>query len=192
MINRLTILGLSLLLLLPASEGLAHSGRTNSEGCHNNRKTGGYHCHNSGYSSPGSSSGSSYPAPAPVPRAPSSCSNFNDCMELGKAWMYGDVRASYTFFQTAYSLDAGDLEAFTYRNIMKPYVGQTDGDCANYDLCMSSGYSATSNQNHESALIYFQRALYLRPDDEYALGAIRNVSRYIMEAKEAETQGGTT
>lgn len=23
----------------------AHSGRTNSSGCHNNRKTGGYHCH---------------------------------------------------------------------------------------------------------------------------------------------------
>lgn len=27
---------------------LAHSGRTNSEGCHNNRRTGNYHCHNSG------------------------------------------------------------------------------------------------------------------------------------------------
>lgn len=25
----------------------AHSGRTNSQGCHNNRRTGGYHCHNS-------------------------------------------------------------------------------------------------------------------------------------------------
>lgn len=24
---------------------LAHSGRTNSEGCHNNTRTGGYHCH---------------------------------------------------------------------------------------------------------------------------------------------------
>ncbi|WP_241819226.1 YHYH domain-containing protein [Enterovibrio norvegicus] len=23
----------------------AHSGGTNSEGCHNNHKTGGYHCH---------------------------------------------------------------------------------------------------------------------------------------------------
>lgn len=31
------------------SESFAHSGRTNSDGCHNNRKTGGYHCHNSGY-----------------------------------------------------------------------------------------------------------------------------------------------
>ena len=24
---------------------VAHSGGTNSDGCHNNRKTGGYHCH---------------------------------------------------------------------------------------------------------------------------------------------------
>jgi hypothetical protein len=23
----------------------AHSGRTNTEGCHNEKKTGGYHCH---------------------------------------------------------------------------------------------------------------------------------------------------
>lgn len=29
----------------------AHSGRTNSEGCHNNRKTGEYHCHKSSASS---------------------------------------------------------------------------------------------------------------------------------------------
>lgn len=26
---------------------LAHSGRTNGEGCHNNRQTANYHCHNS-------------------------------------------------------------------------------------------------------------------------------------------------
>ena len=25
---------------------LAHSGGTNSDGCHHNHKTGGYHCHN--------------------------------------------------------------------------------------------------------------------------------------------------
>lgn len=33
----------------------AHSGRTNSSGCHNDRKNGGYHCHNSGSSSKSSS-----------------------------------------------------------------------------------------------------------------------------------------
>ncbi|MBW4550992.1 MAG: YHYH domain-containing protein [Aphanocapsa sp. GSE-SYN-MK-11-07L] len=31
------------LSILPAA--IAHSGRTNSEGCHTNSKTGDYHCH---------------------------------------------------------------------------------------------------------------------------------------------------
>ena len=37
----------------------AHSGRTNSSGCHNVTATGGYHCHNGGGSSGSSSSSSS-------------------------------------------------------------------------------------------------------------------------------------
>ncbi|MDQ2066157.1 YHYH domain-containing protein [Xinfangfangia sp. CPCC 101601] len=28
-----------------ASQAIAHSGGTNSAGCHNDTKTGGYHCH---------------------------------------------------------------------------------------------------------------------------------------------------
>ena len=38
----------------------AHSGRTNSSGCHNDRKNGGYHCHNSGSLLKTSSSSSSH------------------------------------------------------------------------------------------------------------------------------------
>lgn len=38
-------LATTLLCFLAAELSLAHSGRTNSDGCHNNRKTGGYHCH---------------------------------------------------------------------------------------------------------------------------------------------------
>lgn len=37
-----------LLLVLSGELAHAHSGRTNSSGCHNNRRTGEYHCHNSG------------------------------------------------------------------------------------------------------------------------------------------------
>lgn len=49
--------GLCLLFgLMPA---IAHSGRTNGDGCHNNRRTGDYHCHNGGGSSGGSDSSSS-------------------------------------------------------------------------------------------------------------------------------------
>ncbi len=39
----LLIIGIFTLFILQVVE--AHSGRTNSEGCHNNRKTGDYHCH---------------------------------------------------------------------------------------------------------------------------------------------------
>jgi hypothetical protein len=37
-------------LLTPAA--IAHSGRTNAQGCHHNRKTGGYHCHGTPVSVP--------------------------------------------------------------------------------------------------------------------------------------------
>ncbi|MGE4910192.1 DUF1283 domain-containing protein [Yersinia enterocolitica] len=40
--------GIRLALLLSViinTPSMAHSGRTNAEGCHNNRKTGEYHCH---------------------------------------------------------------------------------------------------------------------------------------------------
>ena len=39
------ILTWTLATLIIASTCLAHSGRTNRDGCHNNRKTGKYHCH---------------------------------------------------------------------------------------------------------------------------------------------------
>ncbi|MEZ5932330.1 MAG: YHYH domain-containing protein [Alphaproteobacteria bacterium] len=33
------------LILASTAHAIAHSGGTNSDGCHNNHKTGGYHCH---------------------------------------------------------------------------------------------------------------------------------------------------
>lgn len=41
----------ALAALLTPAPTLAHSGRTNAQGCHTNRSTGDYHCHNSGRSS---------------------------------------------------------------------------------------------------------------------------------------------
>ena len=35
----------SLLIVAPVSDALAHGGGLNSEGCHNETATGGYHCH---------------------------------------------------------------------------------------------------------------------------------------------------
>lgn len=40
---RIIIVVTLIFFLVPIAE--AHSGRTNSSGCHNNRKTGDYHCH---------------------------------------------------------------------------------------------------------------------------------------------------
>ena len=58
------LLGCVLIGVLMASATIesasAHSGRTNSSGCHNNRLTGDYHCHNSGSSDGAADSSSSY------------------------------------------------------------------------------------------------------------------------------------
>lgn len=41
----LSILTISILLMLPAVDALAHGGGLDGLGCHHNRKAGGYHCH---------------------------------------------------------------------------------------------------------------------------------------------------
>ena len=51
-------------LVAMSSVALAHSGRTNSEGCHNDRSNGTYHCHR------GSSASSSPASPRPTPSTP--------------------------------------------------------------------------------------------------------------------------
>lgn len=55
--------------LFPASQSLAHPGRTDANGCHTNRQTGEYHCHNSG-SSGSSYTSPSYPSSSPAPSNP--------------------------------------------------------------------------------------------------------------------------
>ena len=52
-------------LMAVSGMALAHSGRTNSEGCHNDRRNGTYHCHNG-------SSASSTPSVTPRRSAPPS------------------------------------------------------------------------------------------------------------------------
>jgi len=98
-------------LTLVATGAEAHSGRTNSSGCHNNRKTGSYHCHNSGSSgssggsrSSGSSSGS-YSKPTPPQRQSSppvnpSCQGVPKVSKpwaLAKPVLMGDAKSSYYY-----------------------------------------------------------------------------------------------
>jgi hypothetical protein len=51
-----------------------------------------------------------------------------------------------------------------------------------YDRYMVAGYEATKRRDHQTALIYFKRALDERPDDTFATQAIRNVEGYLKQA----------
>ncbi|MDX2242610.1 MAG: IMS domain-containing protein [Leptolyngbyaceae cyanobacterium bins.302] len=51
-----------------------------------------------------------------------------------------------------------------------------------YDRYMVAGYEATNRRDHQTALTYFKRALDERPDDTYAIQAIRNVEGYLGKA----------
>lgn len=48
-----------------------------------------------------------------------------------------------------------------------------------YDRYMRLGYDATQRNHLKDALTYFQEALKIKPNDEYATQAIRNVTTYI-------------
>ena len=50
-----------------------------------------------------------------------------------------------------------------------------------YDRYMVAGYEATNRRDHQTALIYFKRALDERPDDTFATQAIRNVEGYLKQ-----------
>jgi len=43
--RKLVVVTLAALFMVGTTVAYAHSGGTNSEGCHKNHKTGGYHCH---------------------------------------------------------------------------------------------------------------------------------------------------
>lgn len=99
----------------------AHSGRTNSEGCHNNRKTGGYHCHGGSSSSPSTSTGAESPSPAEtVYTAPSSSYAAPDCSKipnvdpwrLQKPILMGNAKASYYYQGVVLAGDTQKVQAF--------------------------------------------------------------------------------
>lgn len=48
-----------------------------------------------------------------------------------------------------------------------------------YDRYMRLGYDATERKNYPQALIFFEKALIERPEDGYAIQALRNVQTYI-------------
>jgi hypothetical protein len=50
---------------------------------------------------------------------------------------------------------------------------------SSYNQYMRLGYTETRRRNYRKALLHFQKALQIRPGDQYATAAIRNVNSYI-------------
>jgi Flp pilus assembly protein TadD len=51
---------------------------------------------------------------------------------------------------------------------------------------MELGYNLTNQGDYQSALINFRRALSQRPNDPYAVQAIRNVQGYIQRDRQSQ------
>ncbi|WP_240039072.1 MULTISPECIES: YHYH domain-containing protein [Okeania] len=175
--------------LLTPCIAIAHSGRTDSSGCHTNRSTGRYHCHG-GTSSGGSgsygTSGNSGNSTGLRTLGDTGnvvilCSTNQLCHSLGySSWETGDLLRAYLYYEKALSFQSNDLQAFTNFNILQPHVYRINGSCFNYEQCMNIGYRSTENKDYQTALINFKRALNFRPNDSYAMKAIKNVSQLII------------
>lgn len=59
-----------------------------------------------------------------------------------------------------------------------------------YDRYMKAGYAATQRRDNQTALLYFRRALDERPQDQFALQAIRNAEASLNRNR-ANTPGAT-
>ena len=98
-----------------------------------------------------------------------------------------DFAAAQTYFRSALYERSNDRQAtIAYWNAVD---GVRDGEFgansevpeADYDRYMRLGYDATQNGNYERAMRFFERAIAERPDDVYAIQAIRNVRVYMSE-----------
>ena len=95
-----------------------------------------------------------------------------------------DFSSSLTYFRSALYERSNDRQAtIAYWNAVD---GMRDGEFGTdqnpesaYDRFMRLGYDATSRNNYAQAMKFFNRALGERPEDGYALQAIRNVETYI-------------
>ncbi|MGI0492101.1 hypothetical protein ACN4EG_09830 [Alkalinema pantanalense CENA528] len=75
--------------------------------------------------------------------------------------------------------DSGATSSSTADKTVKVSAGRSTA----YDRYMQVGYTATQKRNHRTALIFFRRALDERPNDTYAIQAIKNVEAYLAQGK---------
>jgi hypothetical protein len=132
----------------------AHSGRTNSEGCHNEKKTGGYHCHKTKYYSDNNSNNKNVIKPNA-----SLCNEIEVVwdkynQEVGKGQMRVDFKSS-----SASTVIINDLTIWTKNNyaihkyelgyVLKPYGAVTRWfglDSFNQDLIHNVTYTCSLEQ----------------------------------------------
>ncbi len=84
-------------------------------------------------------------------------------------WMTGDS-AKFNAREIAPYIQKA-LKAYQTASVEKPTVKETF-----YDRYMNAGYDAIQRKDQKAARLYFQRALDERPQDQFALQAIRNLN----------------
>ncbi|MGB3692258.1 MAG: hypothetical protein WBG70_12970 [Spirulinaceae cyanobacterium] len=129
------------------------------------------------------------PAPLPDSSIPGE-SAYAQYMRLGyAASQRGDFKVAASYFRSALYERPQDREAtIAYWNA-KDALQETpnEGETA-YDRYMEIAYDATEQEDYQTALINFQRALEERPGDYYATQAIRNVKTYIERGQDPSLQ----
>ncbi|NES71807.1 MAG: tetratricopeptide repeat protein [Okeania sp. SIO2D1] len=107
-------------------------------------------------------------------------------MRLGyAAAQRNDHRVAAGYFRNALAEVPGDEEAtIAYWNSVDALTGEAvDGTGTetenDYESYMEIGYDATEQEDYQTALINFRRALLERPGDYYASQAICNIRTYI-------------
>ncbi len=133
------------------------------------------------------------PAPLPDSAIPGE-SAYAQYMRLGyAASQRGDFQTAASYFRSALYERPQDREAtIAYWNA-KDALQKTpnEGETA-YDRYMEVGYDATEQEDYQTALINFQRALEERPGDYYATQAVRNVKTYIARGQDPSSPEDVT
>ncbi|MEB3308664.1 MAG: tetratricopeptide repeat protein [Snowella sp.] len=116
-------------------------------------------------------------------------SPYNRYLRLGyAAQQRGDYQTAANYFRSALAENPRDRYAtIAYWNAMdastKSTRSNTTATESDYDRYMRIGYDATEREDYQTALINFQRALKERPNDYYAIQAVRNIQTYIVEGQ---------
>lgn len=118
-------------------------------------------------------------------------SSYDRYMRLGyAAYKEQDYQSATFYFHTALQEIANDRDAtIAFWNAQNGLKQQGTPLESPYDRYMDMGYNATEQSDYAMALEYFKKALSERPNNYYAVQAIRNVNTYLNRGTEATTTG---